>query len=382
MFRSRDLSELEVGSTKGPDAKTAPLTSREVLAAANISPELRSYAGKHILSHGDVRPEELMERLEFLSENIPVEMLSESYAGRDFGKKFKLQDFLRIRMPFLKALRRRLSESEWLEILNDQEKCKSFCAAAFSGRMILGANEKTFEGFAKRKELPISAEEGEEKKAVEVKDMLGASGIEQIAIPFVREVKMVKPVETHYRHGNYDHLTGEVTAAVSGRGLFLLPDTILHETGHGVHYRMVRDKRGAELFDQYVVAAQLDETPFSEYAKSFEYSHGRASIAYIKEAFADDFRTYWMIPESLSESKRAVFDGACDRFLPGVDRDKVRKQIAAVLGNYYGKSVKEAVGRNIANPDKTAKRMVKSRNRQYDEAEKERRIRQQNADNY
>lgn len=319
------------------------LTTAEILAASDIAPEIKEFVRKQIVVRRGAEPAEVRECIDFFNEHVPVDIFREISAGNEFSNNQGRTSLLRYRLSFLKALRERTTEEQWQSLLANPAQCNYFYLAACGAAGIINSRTADFEDLIKRTELPVVAEDGEERRAAEVQDVLATTGIDKIAIGLVKEVQVQTPLDTNDAKGSYDGISGVLEVCLEGIAKPLLPKVLLHEIGHGLQYRMTRDPEGVALFDRYIVAMQLDAKPFSEYAESFSFTDGKGSIKYVEESFSEEFALYWMMPEKIPQNRRLIFDEICDRFLSVGDREKVRNQIMSVVGNYYGKPIREAL---------------------------------------
>lgn len=309
---------------------------KAVLSSDKWPKELQAFASKEMIPEKITSEtlRNLEDHLEFIRTNVPLDVLK-AYRG------IALPKLLRQSLPFLSAMVELLGKEAWEETLLNDEKCYQYSCAAHLGSPAYRLSDEIFEGFAKRDAVPVEAQEGAEDRLEELKEVLAHTGIDQIALPLANKITFGKPDNPNTMKGHNDNFTGDVMASTGVERKPLLIAALLHELGHALEKRVSRDSRAREVFDRYIVLSQIEDTKNSPYVDSFRLTNGRAGYQYIAESFAEDFRLYFLKPEELGARKIAIFDDFCDRFLPKVDRDDVRKRIRSALGNFYGRSVND-----------------------------------------
>lgn len=308
----------------------------EILSSDKWSSELRDLASKELTPHvySDEAITDFEKRLNFIQENVPVQLLKDP--------EIQLVSLLRVRSNYLEQMREQMGEDEWLKVLNDPKKSRDFRLASLASTLSHLSDEEYAELEA-RPAVTLKAEKRVEERLDELRDVLETTGIDEIAKPIVNDIILMEPSDSEKADGLFKRKPADVTLTIHpDKKAFLIP-ILMHEIGHAFMDKIAPIKKAQDIFDRYIIIAQLEPTENSIYANAKKLSKGKHDAEYQQESFAEDFKAFWMKPESLSERKLAIFDELCDLLYPDIDRDKVRKQIKSVLGNYYGVNVNDVL---------------------------------------
>jgi hypothetical protein len=321
--------------------------------------ELRAFAIQNfaLVRVNDETLATLRIRLDFINEYIPLDLLKKQTKYEPISTKAGL---LTKRLSYLQAINDILGEAGWQEILGDPEKTTRFNRAGLWGRPFKRLDPEAFAEFAKRETVPVGAEPGAEARIDEVIDVLNQTGIMAIAAKFANKIELFEPVNIDFFAGTCNNWTGDIKITTSEKENAMLIPLILHELGHAFEYKLSWQPEIEKIYDRYIVLLQIEPTKDSPYAASFISKDGAPQIQYFGESFAEDFRLYWLKPADLSPAKREIFDTFCDKLIPELDKEEIRKKIRSVLGNYYGVSVNDVFRKiNCGNAEEMATRREK-----------------------
>ncbi len=309
-------------------------------------------------------------RLSFINNSVPSSVLS-------IDANDPIHRFLYERLSFLTALHKSLPPDDWQALLQDPTIRASWKKIHDAAHLsIKTLTEKDYEDLSHRSTVPIYAGEGAEPGVKPLRDVLDQTGFAKVVAPITKGIKVTKPNDAtlgesgHSPHGTRV-LPGEIHISVAREEYADLFPTLAHEAGHNLNWRLQHATRGQELFDRYAVSVALNPSKFSSYAYSHCLTNKKALANYttfIQESFADEFMIYWLACEKIPGDRLAIFDEIHDAVFKNIDRDRLRKNISSVIGNYFGVSVASMI---LPTEARSARNYALSRSRRDSEAMRE-----------
>lgn len=280
---------------------------------------------------------ELPERLDFWDANVPADLFGENMS-------FDARLLLTGSLLFLEAALETLGTEGFEAMLRDPDSARGFRALAEAIRKPDSDGFYKFEFFARKQGgVFVDWDEGQESRARELADIAETTGLMPILRLVARSIRAVEPASGCDSSGYYDTRTGDIGAGATGRGRGSLPETLFHETGHGVQEWLGQTAVGWRRYLGYAVASAVEPQTHSSYAEGFRVRGQGLLEDYVSESFAEDFRLYFFAPERLSVRKRRAVDEIVRAHFPTIDPEDVRRKTRSVLGNFYGVSVEDVL---------------------------------------
>ena len=289
---------------------------------------VRDYALTFLSNPHEVTLDQLRIKMRFITDFISEIALESDI----FSRSEALKDLLIYAFDFLLFYHEIALDDEWRVVMGNGDKRKYLRDMIFNASQPQNDDRnQDYAGFKARESLSIEFDSDFSSDKDKIMSFMKKSHFSDLAKPFVSSVLFTKKK----RNNIFNNYSSEMQIFSSGHSTV---KALFHELGHAFHKFLRHQKDFHKLLYQYVLELSVYNALYS-FSESYSLADGKNSYQHIAEAFAEDFRWFWFLPEAVPKNRLRIIGKMMEAVYPDIRIDAIRQDIRSALIVVYALDV-------------------------------------------